>query len=47
MRRQYEPGHCQDCGNERRVTWGTSWLNGLRMRLCAPCVRVYRRVILR
>lgn len=44
-RRKYEPGRCQDCGNFGRCTVARFWLNGLTMRLCARCVRYYRKVL--
>ena len=47
FRRRYFSGTCQDCGRHKRVTWVTFWVNGYRMRVCAECIKPYRRVILR
>ncbi len=46
-RRRYQTGHCDDCGNTRRVTRITFWLNAMKMWVCAQCITPYRSVILR
>lgn len=47
MRRTYTKGKCQDCGWTKRTTVITFWLNGMKYRVCAVCIRPYRTVILR
>ena len=46
MRRKYTEGRCEDCGWIKRVTWITFWVNAMRYRVCAACIKPYRRVIL-
>lgn len=47
-RRVYRPGlRCKDCGHVRSTTVVIFWVNAMRYRLCAQCVRLYRPVILR
>lgn len=45
-RRVYRLGYCQDCGHYRRITVVRFWLNDMRYRVCAQCIRPYRKVIL-
>lgn len=47
MRRLYTIGRCRDCGHEKRTTVAIFWVNGMRYRVCASCIRAYRRVILK
>lgn len=47
MRREYHDGRCQDCGHDKRVTVVTFWVTGMRYRLCAACVRVYGKLLLK
>ena len=46
IRRAYTTGRCQDCGRERRTTVIRFWVNFMRYRVCADCIRAYRPVIL-
>lgn len=45
-RRKYTLGRCQDCGWEKRVTEIIFWVNGMRYRVCATCIKSYRDRIL-
>lgn len=47
IRRVYKPGVCQDCGWQKRVTTIIFWVNGMRYRVCAECIKPYRKVILK
>lgn len=47
MRRKYDQGKCQDCGHVKRTTVIVFWVNGMRYRVCAACIRPYRGRILR
>lgn len=47
MRRHYFIGRCQDCGHTKRVTEVTFWVNGMKYRVCAECIKPYRERILK
>lgn len=45
-RRRYTLGRCQDCGHITRTTVVRFWVNYMAYRVCAQCIKPYRRVIL-
>jgi hypothetical protein len=47
MKRKYEEGHCQDCGHEKQTTVVVFWATGMKYRVCAECIKAYRKVILK
>jgi hypothetical protein len=47
MRRVYREGRCGDCGHIKRVTEIVFWVNGMRMLVCAECIKPYRYRILK
>lgn len=46
-RRKYSEGRCQDCGWIKRTTEIIFWVNGMRYRVCAQCIKPYRKEILK
>jgi hypothetical protein len=47
VRRKYTLGKCQDCGWVKRTTVITFWVNGMKYRVCAQCIKPYRGSILK
>lgn len=45
MKRKYLKGKCDDCGKHLNVTLIQFWSTGMKMVVCASCIKPYRKII--